>query len=191
MHHIHKTEAIILAHKNTSEANRAFCIYTKDFGLIWATAQGIRKGASKLNAHLQDFGVVKIDLVRGRDIWRITNAKRESSLVFSSSSAQLKFAKRFSDLIIRLCKGEGEHVELFEHIGEIYSLLQNDVTKDLESFEIISILRTLNLLGYIPDHPIVSPFLSGPLSKEMFESISPHTNELIKTINQSLRETHL
>lgn len=192
MHPIHKTESIVLSHRNVKEANRVYSLYTRDFGFIRATAQSVRKGTSKLNAHLQDFSIINVDLVRGRDIWRITNANRSTPLV-SINESEIKFAKRFSELLLRLCRGEEANQELFSHIRAVFELLQNSENKkqDIGSLEIVAILRTLHLLGYIPEHPIATPFLSGPISSEILSTLAPHTRELVRTINQSLKETHL
>ena len=80
MHHIYHTEGIVLESRNFGEAGKYFSIFTRDLGLVTASAQGIRKMSSKLRFVLQDFSYVKIDLVSGRNIFRVTNVLKMDTL---------------------------------------------------------------------------------------------------------------
>src|SRR5258706_15146820 len=80
MHHIYHTEGIILGSKNFGEAGKYYSIFTRDLGMIYASAQGVRKMSSKLRFVLQDFAYIKIDLVEGKDFWRVTNASKTNIL---------------------------------------------------------------------------------------------------------------
>src|SRR6476646_175067 len=80
MHHIYHTEGIILSSRNYGEAGKYYSIFTRDLGMIYATASGVRKLSSKLRFVLQDFVYVKVDLVQGKDFWRITSASKTNKL---------------------------------------------------------------------------------------------------------------
>ena len=80
MHHIYHTEGIILGSRNFGEAGKHYYIFTRDLGMITATAQGVRKMSSKLRFVLQDFSYIKIDLVQGKNIFRVTNALKTNKL---------------------------------------------------------------------------------------------------------------
>ena len=75
MHHIYTTEAIIIKSISMGEANRIYFLLTRDLGFIKATAQGVRLAKSKLKGHLLTFSLVKISVVKGKDLWRITSAE--------------------------------------------------------------------------------------------------------------------
>ena len=68
MHHIYHTEAFVLGSRNVGEANKMLSLYTRELGLVYAHAQGIRLGKSKLRFGLQDFSHATVDLVQGKDI---------------------------------------------------------------------------------------------------------------------------
>src|ERR1035437_6360155 len=80
MHHIHHTEGIILGSRNYGEAGKCFYVFTRDLGMVYASAQGVRKMSSKLRFVLQDFAYIKIDLVQGKDFWRVTSASKTNTL---------------------------------------------------------------------------------------------------------------
>ncbi len=76
MHHIYHTEGIILSSSNFGEAGKYYNIFTRDLGMVHASAQGVRKMSSKLRYVLQDFSYIKLDLVVGKNIFRITTASK-------------------------------------------------------------------------------------------------------------------
>ena len=80
MHHIYHTEGIILGSRNIGEAGKYYYIFTRDLGMIYASASGVRKMSSKLRYVLQDFAYLKIDLVQGKDFWRVTNPSKTNIL---------------------------------------------------------------------------------------------------------------
>ena len=80
MHNIYHTEGIILESKNFGEAGRYYSIFTRELGMVYASAQGVRKMSSKLRFILQDLSYINIDLVQGKDFWRITSASKTNEL---------------------------------------------------------------------------------------------------------------
>ncbi|KKQ34196.1 MAG: repair protein RecO protein [Candidatus Nomurabacteria bacterium GW2011_GWB1_37_5] len=194
MYPIHKTEGIILASKNIGEANRYFWIYTKDFGLVGATAQGVRKINSKLRFSLQDFSVINLEMVEGRQIWRITNAKLLiPGYQFSKDEKFFTLVNNICRLVMRLCQGEERNEKLFMHLKDIYSFFEKGNWKndELKNFECVVVLRILESLGYIGDGKNISIFVTDVLSKEVIEKAGKSRHYLIEEINKSLKHSHL
>src|SRR3989338_8446926 len=80
MYHIHHTEGIILGSKNFRESDKYYYIFTRHLGLVYASASGVRKMHSKLRFILQDFAYLKVDLVQGQNIFRVTSASKTNLL---------------------------------------------------------------------------------------------------------------
>jgi len=191
---IHHTEGFVISGSNYGEANRYLQIFTKDFGLVRASAQSLRKVTSKLRFSLQDFSYSKIDLVRGKEIWRVTNGKIISGYEkLSKNPESLKFLANIFRLIKRLCHGEEENPELFAYLAEIYGFLEKENLKqeDLKNFECVSVLKILHCLGYIGSGSDLSIFVSNSLSHSMLSEAKLARRVLIEEINKSLRESQL
>ena len=106
MHHIHHTEGIILGSRNFGEAGEYYSIFTRDLGMIYASAQGVRKMSSKLRFILQDFVYVKNDLVQGKDFWRVTSASKTNQLEqIYKNRATFKVVSNIANLLKRLLAG--------------------------------------------------------------------------------------
>jgi len=132
MYAIYETEAFILESSGRREADRIFSLYTEEFGMIRASAIAVRKMQSKLRSHLTDFSLVSVSLVRGKETWRITSARRVIDAPRHLIQPLL--------LIKRLVHGEMAQPKLF-------SLLRDSYEKKMpETFTVINILKEL---GYV------------------------------------------
>lgn len=146
MYNIYNTDGIILKSFNIGEADKFFLIFTRELGLIEAIAQGIRKIESKNRYGLQDFSVSNISLVRGREVWRITNIIPQENLfsVFNGEdsgllrcSASLHSSQRrtkrgafcpltdfFQKSVIASEAKQSSNIGKFETLLNIFSLLK-------------------------------------------------------------------
>ena len=193
-HKIYHTEGLILSGINTKEADRYLTIFTKDLGLIRAQAQGIRKLSSKLRYHMQDFSYARINLVRGREIWRITNAAKIKAFnTITRDPERFRIFISVSRLIERLCPGEEKDEPLFHHLIQAFSFLDNEnLTEDeMKNLELIIVLRALYHLGYIGDIENIEAFTSWQFTKALLEKTQPQRKNLVREINKALEESQL
>lgn len=191
MHAIFHTEGIILKSRASREADKFFWIFTRDFGIIGADARGVRKGDSKLRTFLNDFSRVKISLVKTKIGWRITSVQSVLFLETSGLYGKQIFAKS-AQLIFRLCPRDEEHKDLYKDIISIFERKSEDFfVADFKNIELVSAIRILFHLGYIEHSASVLPFATGSLSKVLLTDAFLKRKELLKTVNNSLKESHL
>jgi DNA repair protein RecO (recombination protein O) len=194
MHHIHHTHSFIVGSRNIGEANKLFIIYTRELGLIRATAQGVRFTKSKLRFALQDFSYAHIDLVRGRDMWRITSATPVSSFPYARTDSQsLLFIARVGKLIERLCDGEEPNEKIFDDVIQALYMLDGTTIEanSRQALELHVVLRTLNTLGYIGDSDALSVYLDGEFDDSKTEILLKEKRSIISHINKALNESQL
>ena len=193
MHHIHHTEGIILGSKGYGEAGKYYSIFTRDLGLIYASAQGVRKMSSKLRFILQDFAYVKIDLVQGRDFWRIGSASKTGMLQnLSKNSETFKVVFNIAGLLKRLLAGVEKNGALFSDLLRGLSILEKTKTKsDLRNIEAIIVLRILDNLGYIGGNETLQNLVKSPFAEDLIFEVAKSRPQILRHINKALRETHL
>src|SRR5690606_33112169 len=86
-HAIYQTPALILKTKNMREANKLIILYTRQFGLLFVSSQSIRVLSSKMRFHTSSLSLVDVDLVEGRDIWKLTGIHENiSALTLAGTS---------------------------------------------------------------------------------------------------------
>src|SRR5688572_424664 len=146
MHHIYHTEGLILGSRNFRESGKYYYVFTRDLGMIYARAQGVRKMSSKLRFILQDFAYVKIDLVQGRDFWRITSASKTNLLEqITRQPGTFRVFANIARLLKRLLSGVEPNEALFTDLLNGLSVLEKIENKnDLQNAEIVIVLRILN-----------------------------------------------
>ena len=193
MHHIYHTEGIILGSKNFGEAGKYYSIFTRDLGMVYASAQGLRKMSSKLRFVLQDFSYLKIDLVQGKDFWRLTNASKTNKLEqITKQPETFAVFVNIARLLRRLLAGVEPNEVLFSDLLHCLFVLEKVKTKeDLHDIEIIIVLRILNNLGYIGEDDKLEVLIQSPFQDNAIFEVSKNRRKILSQINKALKETHL
>jgi DNA repair protein RecO len=193
MHHIYHTEGLILGSKNYGETGKYYSIFTRDLGMIYASAQGVRKMSSKLRFTLQDFAYVKIDLVQGKDFWRVTSAGKTNQLQnLPKNRGTFEVVYNIANLLKRLLAGVEKNELLFADLINGLSILEKIKKKeDLRNIEAVIVLRILNNLGYIGGNEILQSLVRSPFEENLIFEVSKSRSQVLHQINKALKETHL
>ena len=192
MHHIYHTEALILGSQNFGENGKYYSLFTRDMGLILARAEGVRNISSKLRYVLVDYSHAKIDLVLGRNIWRITSASKSSMLQdIRKNKPAFQIFSNLSRLLKRLLPGEEANQALYDDVLEGLKRLEAKKERtQLEAVEALSALRILARLGYIGEG-LAGEIAARPWGESLIGSIESQKSKIISLVNKALRETHL
>lgn len=193
-HHIYHTRGIILGSVPVGDSNRFYKIFTEELGLVGARAQSVREEKSKLRYVLQDLALINVDLVRGKEVWRITSAGEEASYpILKSDTIRLKLFARMCALSVRLIHGEGREDELFRDLlGALNFLEYTEISRELAlSFETLATLRTLAWLGYLDPEPYEHFIKSGVWSLAILEDFEKIRTSVIPKINEALHSSQL
>jgi DNA repair protein RecO len=193
MHHIYHTEGIILGSKNLRESDKYYFIFTRDLGMIYASAAGVRKMSSKLRFVLQDFAYIKVDLVQGRNIFRVTSASKTNLLgEITKNRETFHIVSNIAKLLKRLLAGIEPNEALFTDLVHSFSVLEKISNKeDLQNIEAIIVLRILNNLGYIGDSGNLQELIKSPFEPGMLFEASKSRTSILNQINKALKETQL
>lgn len=192
-HHIYQTEGFVIDSRNVGEANKIIFIFTKDLGLVAATAQGVRLLKSKLRYSVQDYSYSKVSLVRGREVWRLTSAALVSKIISKPSLNDLVFARGLV-LVKRLVNGEEKNEALFNVLKSASDLLSRSDIDSVEPdyFECVLILRILNTLGYVSKTEGLSDFIKdNSWNESLINGVKENRPLIIIQINQALKASQL
>jgi len=72
---LYRDEAVVLRTHKLGEADRIISLLTREHGQVRAVAKGVRRTTSKFGARLEPFGVVDVQLHRGRNLDTITQVE--------------------------------------------------------------------------------------------------------------------
>ncbi len=188
MHHIYTTPTFVIHSSPHGEAGKFFLLFTRDLGMIGATAQGVRLSQSKLRYYTQDFSRSLFSVVRGKEVWRVVGAK-EMEEGKRAEIGNKKLYARILSLLKRLLPGEEKNEKLFEIMDNFYIyLVENNLEKEkMELVEYATVVRILTCLGYVSHDHIPG----SHIDEEILEKVTNSKGIIIKEINNGLKESQL
>ena len=68
MSRVYRDHALVLRTHPLGEADRIITLYTRSHGIVRAVAKGVRRTASRFGARLEPFGLIDVQLHRGRNL---------------------------------------------------------------------------------------------------------------------------
>ncbi len=187
-HHIYTTPGFIVHSAPQGEAGKYFLIFTRDLGMIGATAQGVRFSKSKLRYYMQDFARSLFSVVKGKEVWRVIGAKELGEGEIREENKKLYV--RVLSLLKRLLPGEEKNEKLFEILEHFYEYVShNKLEKEaLELLEYLVVYQILNSLGYVHAQ---NELETAEITNETLEKVKFHKETIIKEINNGLKESQL
>jgi len=198
MHHIYETNAFVLKNTPHGEADALLHLFTEELGLVVATAQGIRYEKSKLRFATQKLSYAHVSLVRGKGIWRLTNAVPIESNFTDLKQEIVLSITRILRLVERLVAGESGDQKLFSIVVSGVNFLKSiseregyniDLVLDAEA---VVVLRILNRLGYIGSSEQINFYvLNDSWEGEVIEKMKNERRDALKIINSGIRESQL
>jgi DNA repair protein RecO len=188
MRHKYRTAALVIGRVPHGEANLTATLLTRDFGVIFARAQGARKPGAKMAAGLQTLTHTEVTLLRGKDGWRLAGTiLLDDYPHLLPGTARTRAARVFS-LIDRLVRGESPDPRLYE-LAHAYSealvLASDDAA---ETAEALAALRALGLLGLDAGESLGA---TTDFSPEAIERAAADRTELIARINRGIAASGL
>lgn len=187
---IYTTEAIVLRVVPNGEANSDVVLFTRDLGKITVRAQSARKQESKMRMHLTRFRIVTVDLVKGKNTWRLTGITGEpiGNQVFSDGVFQpLTRVIRLSEFLIH---GEEAHPALYDffkyYLSGVSHEAQSTVPGYSKGFEIVGVIKLLEHLGYWHGNQV-----GEVITATVVEECYGNRSVLVKQINESISATQI
>ncbi|MEI8337994.1 MAG: recombination protein O N-terminal domain-containing protein [bacterium] len=190
MSHVkYTTDAFVITSKEHGEADRIFKLYTKDFGMIFAIAKGVRHLKSKLNPHLSIGSRVKISLVKGKEFWRLIEAVK-----YDEENIPIKSRKHFAKIIAvvsRLVQGEEKNLDMYNTLVDLNKALFYLPKECLEGIELIASTKVLSSLGYSPTEKIFNTIRESSFCEKDALFALSEKSKIITLVNNALTQSHL
>lgn len=158
-------------------------LLTKEFGLVRARAEGLRKPGAKLAHALQTLDSCVVTLVRGKEAWRLSGALLTDSWVKERDRASRLRAGRVAGLLLRLVQGEANDLALYAIFSEFLRALPPLSEEGQDSAECLVAIRLLRTLG-LDAGPLPEDGGYEPLSEE-------RRRELVTRINRGIQASGL
>lgn len=168
----YSSEAIVLASRRFSEADRILVVFTKSYGKISLIAKGIRKPKSKKRGSLEVFTRVKFAASRGKNLDIITEVEIiDSYNGIRKNLKKVTVAYFFLEVIGRIIQEGEKNEKLYEILISYLNKLRKE--KSLKNLRKEFIYQVLVTLGYWPKGRVmVNPdyTLEEVIEREIFSA---------------------
>ncbi len=218
---IYTSDAFILSAKHSKDADLSLFVFTEKFGLLHATAKSARHMKSKLRYSLQSMTFGSISLVKGREIWRVTSAKKMINLYDKRIPAALRtFLARMLVMVERFCPREQPEPVIFDILksisgfvfkdlaaaaaavavsdGSAQTALQNpaqDLAQNLTRFEQVCMLKLMYELGYVEINPQIQIFIQEKIDSAFMNILDLMTEgqerAVAVAVDRAIVQSHL
>ncbi len=134
------------------EADRQYSAFTPQYGKIEFTGRGALKGKAKLASHLEPFGVIEIEIIKGKSSTTVISVDRKElfpHIMYSIERRVLAHASLF--FVDRYTYTDSEEPALYEELHAWLAFLnQSGELKSARQVFLLSgfLLRCLSILGY-------------------------------------------
>lgn len=144
------TDALICGSYDRNTADRSYLLFTRDAGVVYASAKSVREERSKQRSALQDFSLVRVSLVKGKAGWKIGSIEAKQNFYFDAvdKAARGSVVSLFR-FMRRFIGGEEVQTQLFVDLVAALTTVVEPLTH--RTFvEVVVKVRLLERLGYVP-----------------------------------------
>lgn len=143
------TEAIVCGTFNKNTADRSYLLFTKEAGMLYAEARSVREERSRQRFALQDFSLVRVSLVKGKNSWKIGSIQSEKNYFLSATDKEARGSVvLLTKFLRRFYGGQEAAPALFDYVVSALALLSGTLATR-EYLEKIIQARLLLELGYV------------------------------------------
>lgn len=145
------TEALVCGGTAHNTSDKSFLLFTRDAGMLYASARSVREERSKQRFALQEFSYIRASLVRGKAGWRIGSVENEwNTFSVATTRAQRAAVLRVIKLLRQFMHGEESHPGVYEDTRTALTQITNPESPATPgNVAQIFALRLLYALGYI------------------------------------------
>jgi len=179
------TQAIVCGTYDRNTTDRSYRLFTRELGMLYASARSVRRESSKQRQALQDFSLIKVSLVKGKAGWKIGSVSEQQNYYHRAvNQAARGSVVKVVRLIRRFITGEEMHPDLFDECTAALDFFVGDCVQRL-GYERVLTQRLLAQLGYIKTSDVPEMFIDVSLSQIDSSTICLHKSAIDRSIVQA------
>lgn len=185
------TKALVCGSFDHNTSDRNYLLFTKEAGMLYASARSVREEKSKQRYALQDFSLITVSLVKGKTGWRIGSVEARDNFFLKAASREARGSVvSIFKLLRRLVQGEEAVPEIFDFCQDGFALVGGVVEERLVVDTLFK-LKLLSLLGYVDEQSLPAGFKNWSWAKLLAEKggFSVDSNQVL--IEKGIANSHL
>ena len=190
-YHTYTTEALVCGSFLHNTADKVFLLFTREVGMLYATAKSVREERSKQRFALQDFSLIRVSLIKGKQGWRVGSVEAKTNY-FSQAEDR---ASRGSVVLLfktlrRFIHGEESLPVLFDFCLSAFEYV-GGMIEERSFWDLILELKILSELGYVDDNSLPIGFKNAKFSELNSFQTELSVHKLEQLIEKAIANSHL
>ncbi len=185
------TEAIVCGTYDRNTTDRSFLLFTRDGGMLYAQARGVRKEGSRQRSALQDFTRVRVSLIRGKSGWRVGSVE---ALLNYYALADERTARgsivALTKLVRRFARGEEPMPSVYDFVEAALAMLARP-TPDRPFLDAYIHMHFLAQLGYVALETLPASLRVADLALAPTLACPDHLARLSLQLESAISHSHL
>ncbi len=183
------TKALVCGSYTQGTADKAFLLFTREAGMLFAVARSVREERSRQRYALQEFSSLQVALIKGKQGWRIGSVVSEGSLYPKMLTREARgVLSRLIKYLRRYVVGEVPDPAFYDEMMGLLIGIATVPPEHLTTYELFGTLRILARLGYVAVPPPLLPFLEPEVA---WADALPHAGAAEVLIAQAESASHL
>ena len=147
----YSSEAIVLARRNFSEADRILTVFSKHYGKIVLLAKGVRKPKSRKRGSIEIFSIFKFSSARGKVFDIVTEVEIIDSFnIIRDDLKKVSLAYFFMEVVDRITQEGEKSTQMYKFINSFMEELIS--SKNLRKLKNEFIKEILTISGFWPEN---------------------------------------
>lgn len=143
------TKALVCGTFNRNTADCSYLLFTREVGMLVATARSVREERSRQRYSLQDFSLIYVSLIKGKSGWKIGSIEAQKNYYHLATDKTTRGnITSLTRLLRRFVKGEGAEPYLFDYVVMAFDELSNVVQENSFVLMVVQV-HILAILGYV------------------------------------------
>lgn len=185
------TRALVCGGFEQNTSDKSFLLFTRDAGMLFASARSVREEISKQRCALQEFSRVRVSLVKGKQGWRVGSVEVEQNDFSLAKDRETRGSVvMVHRLLRRFIRGEEAFADLYDFtVSALDELLK--VQPNRRTLDLFVQTRILLLLGYVSEGSVPESLRQRTLTEVAQLSDTSVKENLEKIVAQATESSHL
>lgn len=185
------TQALVCGSFDQGTSDKSFLLFTREAGMLFATARSVREEVSKQRHALQDFSRIRVSLVKGKTGWRVGSVESLKNDFSLAENREVRGSVvAFYRLLRRYIRGEEVSSELFDFAVSALDKMTTQIP-NRKFLDLYVQIKVLGMLGYV-DEKSIPDILKGSNIFEVVETVDEKTMAILEVIAAKAAEnSHL
>ena len=143
------TEALVCGSVVSNTSDKSYLLFSKEAGMVWASARSVREEKSKQRYAMQDFSHIRVSLIKGKSGWRIGSAEALGNAFMQVETRRQRGLINF--VVAQLRRYVHGEIPLERVYDDAFLLVTESAQFEAQSIlaQQLFLVRLLSELGYI------------------------------------------